>query len=94
MDVLNFLHNPIKNLCSLQRGRQAKRATPAHKKARPDDSGAGCEVQGKLETLEELTVVGRFAVCADVQAFALFFFRHTQPHHHVHHFEANVGDHA
>lgn len=34
----------------------------AHKKARPDCSGAGYEVQGKLETLEKLTVVGRFAV--------------------------------
>jgi hypothetical protein len=34
----------------------------AHKKARPDCSGAGCEVQGKLEVLEKLTVVGRFAV--------------------------------
>ncbi len=34
----------------------------AHKKARHDFSGAGCEVQGKLEVLEKLTVVGRFAV--------------------------------
>jgi hypothetical protein len=33
-----------------------------HKKARPDCSGAGCEVQGNLEVLEILTVVGRFAV--------------------------------
>jgi hypothetical protein len=36
--------------------------TGAHKKARPDCSGAGCEVQGNLEVLEKLTVVGRFAV--------------------------------
>jgi hypothetical protein len=34
----------------------------AHKKARPDFSGAGCEVQGDLEVLEKLTVVGSFAV--------------------------------
>jgi hypothetical protein len=34
----------------------------AHKKARPDFSGAGCEVQGKLEVLEKLTVIGSFAV--------------------------------
>jgi hypothetical protein len=32
------------------------------KKARPDCSGAGCEVQGNLEVLEKLTVVGSFAV--------------------------------
>jgi len=40
-------------------GHQKRRA---HKKARPDDSGAGCEVQVNLEDLEKLTVVGRFAV--------------------------------
>jgi hypothetical protein len=34
----------------------------AHKKARPDFSGAGCKVQGNLEVLEKLTVVGSFAV--------------------------------
>jgi hypothetical protein len=34
----------------------------AHKKARPDCSGAGCEVQGNLEVLEKLTVVSSFAV--------------------------------
>ena len=33
-----------------------------NKKARPDFSGAGYEVQGKLEVLEKLTVVGSFAV--------------------------------
>jgi hypothetical protein len=36
--------------------------TGTHKKARPDFSGAGCEVQGKLEVLEKLTVVSSFAV--------------------------------
>jgi hypothetical protein len=41
---------------------QGDQKSLAHKKARPDFSGAGCEVQGKLEVLEELTVVGRFAV--------------------------------
>jgi hypothetical protein len=39
VDVLNFLHRFIKK-------------TRAHKKARPDFSGAGCEVQGNLEELE------------------------------------------
>jgi len=33
---------------------QGHQKTRAHKKARPDDSGAGCEVQGKLETLEKI----------------------------------------
>jgi hypothetical protein len=32
------------------------------KKARPDCSGAGCEVQGKLEVLEKSAVVSSFAV--------------------------------
>jgi hypothetical protein len=41
---------------------QVHQKTRAHKKARPDFSGAGCEVQGNLEVLEKLTVVGRFAV--------------------------------
>jgi len=31
---------------------QALQKTLAHKKARPDFSGAGCEVQGDLEELE------------------------------------------
>jgi hypothetical protein len=30
---------------------QAPQNSLAHKKARPDRSGAGCQVQGKLETL-------------------------------------------
>jgi hypothetical protein len=41
---------------------QVRQKTLAHKKARPDCSGAGCEVQGNLEVLEKLTVVGSFAV--------------------------------
>jgi hypothetical protein len=64
---LNFLHSPIKKHSPPQRWRQANQTkstvkTSAHKKARPDFSGAGCEVQGKLEVLEKLTVVGSFAV--------------------------------
>jgi hypothetical protein len=41
---------------------QAHQKSLAHKKARPDHSGAGYQVQGKLETLEKLTVVSGFAV--------------------------------
>jgi hypothetical protein len=60
---LNFLHSPVKNPSLLQHKRQANgHETIAHKKARPNFSGAGCEVQGNLEELEKLTVVGRFAV--------------------------------
>jgi hypothetical protein len=33
---------------------QQRQKSLAHKKARPDCSGAGCEVQGKLETLEKI----------------------------------------
>jgi hypothetical protein len=57
------LHSPVKNPSPLQHKRQANgHKAIAHKKARPDFSGAGCEVQGNLEELEKLTVVGRFAV--------------------------------
>jgi hypothetical protein len=41
---------------------QPRQKSLAHKKARPDFSGAGCEVQGNLEELEKLTVVGSLAV--------------------------------
>jgi hypothetical protein len=50
---LNFLHSPVKNPSPLQHKRQANgHKAHAHKKARPDFSGAGCEVQGNLEKLE------------------------------------------
>jgi hypothetical protein len=57
--VLNFLHSPVKNRSGWRTRDKAGQKSHAHKKARQK---AGCEVQGNLEVLEKLTVVGRFAV--------------------------------
>jgi hypothetical protein len=51
-----------KSLATATLGTSPYNKASAHKKARPDFSGAGCEVQGKLEVLEKLTVIGSFAV--------------------------------
>ena len=43
---------------------------------------------------ELLCVISSFAVRTDVQAFALFFFRHTQTDDHVHQFVSDIGHHT
>ena len=59
LDGFEFFAQPRKNSIATAAHATASNPHSAHKKARRE---AGCKVQGNLEELEKLTVVGRFAV--------------------------------